>query len=186
MQIQLQKVVPTFIEEELQQKSREFYIPHIFNEANLCGGEFEVRLKGELNQRAIAKECSDWVKEKVTFKSNKHSNIPLNGLVYVDNANDTSAAYANVNGFTTSDLGITHKNGFPTLIQKNSFPQSEAYLDWFNQVWENTERLKDVTTSVQAYFENAYKENSPEFIYFITLYNIFNDFLAKQDDISLF
>ena len=173
---------PTFIEEEFQQKSREFYIPHIFNEANLCGGEFEVRLKGELNQRAIAKECSDWVKEKVTFKSNKHTNIPLNGLVYVDNNNETSAAYANVNGFTTADLGTTHKRGFPTLIQKNNFPQSEAYLDWFNQVWQNEESLKDVTTSVQAYFENAYKENSPEFIYFITLYNIFNDFLA---DISV-
>jgi SNF2 family DNA or RNA helicase len=169
---------PIFMEEELQQKSREFYIPHIFNEANLCGGEFEVRLKGELTQRAIAKECSDWVKDKVTFKSNKHANIPLNGLVYVDNNNETSAAYANVNGFTTADLGITHKTGFPTLIQKNNFPESQAYLDWFNQVWQNEERLKDVTESVQAYFENVYKENSPEFIYFITLYNIFNDFLV--------
>jgi SNF2 family DNA or RNA helicase len=173
---------PTFIEEELQQKSREFYIPHIFNEANLCGGEFEVRLKGELTQRAIAKECSDWVKNKVTFKSNKQANIPLNGLIHVDNNNETSVAYANVNGFTTADLGITHKPGFPTLIQKTNFPESAAYLDWFNQVWENEERLKDVTDSVQGYFENAYKENSPEFIYFITLYNIFNDFLA---DISL-
>jgi len=48
--------------------------------------------------------------------------------------------------------------------------------------WENEEDLKDVTKKVQDYFESAYKENSPEFIYFITLYNIFNDFL---EDISL-
>lgn len=167
---------PTFIEEKLQRESREFYIPHIYNESHLCGGEFELRLKNELTQRAIAKECSDWVKEKVTFKTNKHANIPLNGLIHVDNP-EQGAAYTNVSSFTTSDLGLTPKVGFPTLIQKIDFPQSNAYLDWFNQVWENEENLKNVTQSVQEYFENAFKENSPEFIYFITLYNIFNDFL---------
>ena len=74
------------------------------------------------------------------------------------------------------------KKGFPTLIQKSDFKESAAYLEWFNQIWENDEDLKDVTQKVQDYFENAFKENSPEFIYFITLYNIFNDFL---DDLSL-
>ncbi|WP_018611852.1 helicase-related protein [Segetibacter koreensis] len=171
---------PTFIEETFQKQSREFYIPHIVNESQLCGGEFELRLKNELNQRAIAKECSKWIKDKATFKSNKHSNIPLNGVINVDNE-ASGAAYANITGFTSSDLGLTHKPGFPTLIQKVEFPQSKAYIDWFNQIWKNDENLQDVTTFVQEYFENAYKENSPEFIYFITLYNIFNDFL---DDIA--
>lgn len=68
---------PTFIEENLQKESREFYIPHIYNEHHLCGGEFELRLKNELNQRAISRECSDWVKNKVTFKTNVHTNQPL-------------------------------------------------------------------------------------------------------------
>lgn len=173
---------PTFLEEKFQKQSREFYIPHIYKESDLCGGEFELRLKNELNQRAIAKECSEWVKQKVIFKSNKHSNQPLNGVIHVENKASEGVAYTNVNSFTTSDLGITHKKGFPTLIQKTEHPQSKAYLDWFNQVWENQENLEDVTTFVQEYFENAYKDNSPEFIYFITLYNIFNDFL---DDLSL-
>lgn len=168
---------PTFVQEDLQKQSREFYIPHIYNESHLCGGEFELHLKSELNQRAIAKECSEWVKQKVVFKSNKYSNFPLNGLIHLDNKNENSPAYSNVQGFTSSDLGITHKQGFPTLIQKIDFPNSNAYLDWFNQVWQNEDSLQDVTLSVQEYFENAYKENSPEFIYFITLYNIFNDFL---------
>jgi SNF2 family DNA or RNA helicase len=169
---------PTFIQENLQKQSREFYIPHIYNETHLCGGEFELRLKSELNQRAIAKECSEWVKQKVVFKSNKHSNIPLNGLIHIDNKDQSSVAFSNIVGFTSSDIGVTHKQGFPTLIQKVIFPESSAYLDWFNQVWENEESLKNVTNSVQEYFENAYKENSPEFIYFITLYNIFNNFLS--------
>tara|TARA_B110000008_G_C16970338_1_gene563678 strand:- start:738 stop:3965 length:3228 start_codon:yes stop_codon:yes gene_type:complete len=172
---------PTFLEEKLQKQSREFYIPHIYREADLCGGEFELRLKSELNQRAIAKECSDWVKDKVTFKSNKFTSTPLNGLIHLENEKD-GVSYTNVNGFTTSDLGISQKEGFPTLIQKNEYPDSNAYLEWFNQIWKNEDDLEDVTKHVQEYFENAYKENSPDFIYFITLYNIFNDFL---DDLSI-
>ena len=173
---------PTFIEEELQKQSRQFYIPHIIRESELCGGEFEIRLMNQLNQRAIARECSKWVKEKVTFKSNKHSNLPIHGMIHVSNTKDDECAYTNLSSFTTSDLGITQKKGFPTLIQKTDFPHSKSYLEWFNQIWENEEDLKDVTQKVQDYFESAYKENSPEFIYFITLYNIFNNFL---EDISL-
>jgi SNF2 family DNA or RNA helicase len=173
---------PTFIEENFKKHSRLFYIPHIYNETELCGGEFELRLKNQLNQRAIARECSKWVKEKVVFKSNKHHHLPLNGMIHVKSPNQEELAYSNVNSFTTSDLGITHKKGFPTLIQKSTFPDSQAYLEWFNQIWENDDDLQDVTQKVQDYFESAYKENSPELIYFITLYNIFNDFL---EDISL-
>lgn len=173
---------PTFVEEELQKQTRQFYIPNIYRESELCGGEFELRLMNQLNQRAIARECSKWVKEKVTFKSNKHANQPLHGMIHVHNPNNEEYAYSNVSSFTTSDLGITHKKGFPTLIQKTDFPDSMAYLDWFNQIWANEEDLKDVTQKVQDYFESAYKENSPEFIYFITLYNIFSDFL---DEISV-
>ncbi len=173
---------PTFIEEKFQKESRRFYIPHIYRESELCGGEFELRLMNQLNQRAIAKECSRWVKEKVTFKSNKLNNQPLNGMIHIAKRKEEASAYSNVSGFTTSDLGITHKKGFPTFINKVDYPESIAFLDYFNQVWENEEDLKDVTQKVQDYFESAYKENSPEFIYFITLYNIFNDFL---DDLSL-
>ncbi|XZF14953.1 helicase-related protein [Chitinophagaceae bacterium MMS25-I14] len=168
---------PTFADETFQKEAREFYIPHIFNEAHLCGGEFELRLKNELNQRAIAKECSQWVQDKVVFKTNKHTNAPLTGLVHVD-TDGNGAAYSGISGFTTSDLGFTPKKGFPTLIQKIEYPQTQAYLSWFDQVWENEESLKDVTQAVRNYFESAYKENSPEFIYFVTLYNIFNDFLG--------
>lgn len=172
---------PTFIDEKLEKQIRKFYIPHIIRESELCGGEFELRLMNQLNQRAIAKECSKWVREKVTFKSNKHSSHNLHGMIHVSNKQD-ECAYSNISSFTTSDLGITHKKGFPTLIQKSEFPHSSSYLEWFNQIWNNKEDLQDVTKKVQDYFESAYKENSPEFIYFISLYNIFNDFL---EDITM-
>lgn len=172
---------PTFVSEKFEKQTRQFYIPHIFNETHLCGGEFELRLKNELTQKAIAKECANWVKERATFKSNKNSNQPLHGMMHVV-SDKTETAYTNISSFTTADLGFTPKKGFPTLIQKIEYPESKAYLDWFDQVWKNEESLQDVTQYVQEYFENAFKDNSPEFIYFVTLYNIFNDFL---DDLTL-
>ena len=172
---------PTFIEENLKKDARQFYIPHIYNEADLCGGDFELRLKNQLNQRAIAKECAEWVKKKVTFKSNKNR-TPLNGLIYVEGKDKNEFAYSGLSSFTTSDLGLTQRKGFPTLIQQTDYPSSRAYLEWFRQIWENEEDLTDVSDKVRDYFENAFKDNSPEFIYFVTLYNIFNDFL---DDLSL-
>ena len=153
-----------------------------YKEAELCGGDFELRLRNQLNQRAIAQECSKWVKEKVTFKSNKQTNFPIPGIIHTQNSENDEFAWNNLQSFTTSDLGVTPKKGFPTLIQKTDYPNSKAYLDWFNQIWENEEDLEEVTQQVQQYFEKAFKENSPEFIYFITIYNIFNDFL---DDLSL-
>jgi SNF2 family DNA or RNA helicase len=169
---------PTFIEENFQKETRLFHIPNIYKEAELCGGEFEVRLKNRLTQRAIAKECSKWIKGKVSFKSNRHVNRPIHSLIHVENASREDYAYLNICAFSAPDLGISPNNGFPSLIQKNGFPESQSYLEWFNQIWENEEDLQDVTSKVQSYFENLYRENSPEFIYFITLYNIFNDFLS--------
>ena len=173
---------PTFLQESLKKDVPKFFIPHLFKEADLCGGEFELRLRNQLTQRAIAQECSKWVKAKVTFKSNKQHGFPLNGMIHTQQSETASSAWTNVNSFTTADLGLTPKKGFPTLIQKADFPNSQDFLNWFNQVWENEEHLEVVTDKVQQYFEKAFQENSPDFIYFITLYNIFNDFL---DDLSL-
>mgnify|MGYP000734161697 CR=1 FL=1 len=177
---------PSFVEEKFKKESRKFYIPHIFKESDLCGGEFELRLSNQLTQRAIARECSKWVKDKVTFKANNLSSQPVHGMIHVENKEkEDSCGYTNVSNFTTDELGYTPKKGFPTLIQKSAFPDSSAYLDWFNQVWGNEEHLQDVTKQVQDYFENAFKDNSPEFIYFITLYNIFSDFLEELSEDNL-
>jgi len=173
---------PSFLKENLKKEVPKFFIPHLFREADLCGGEFELRLRNQLNQRAIAQECSKWVKSKVTFKSNTQPHYPLQGMIYAENNDNSNYAWNGIHSFTTSDLGLTPKKGFRSIIQKNEFPNSKAFLELFNQVWEDDENLEEVTTRVQQYFEKAFKDNSPEFIYFITLYNIFNDFL---DDLSL-
>jgi SNF2 family DNA or RNA helicase len=166
---------PTFTTEKISKQQREFYIPRLDRERTLYGSEFEVKLRNELTQRAIAKECAEWIRQKVCFKSNK-TNEQMMGFINLD---DTS--YSPVNGFTTVDLGCEKGNTAYTMIQKAEAPFSKAYIDLFNQLWNDSSRLQVVTEEVIDSISNAYKENAPEFLYFVALYNIFNEFL---EDIS--
>ena len=58
---------PTFVTEQANKQKREFYIPRLNRERNLYGSEFEVKLRNELSQRAIAKECAEWIRRKACF-----------------------------------------------------------------------------------------------------------------------
>ena len=86
-----------------------------------------------------------------------------------------------VTGFTTVDLGCERGNNAYQFVQRTDAPLSHFYLNLFDQIWHDNEKLQVVTEEVLDNITNAYKENSPEFIYFVTLYNIFNEFL---EDIS--
>ncbi len=166
---------PTFTTEKTPKQQREFYIPRLDRERTLYGSEFEVKLRNELTQRAIARECADWIKEKACFKSNT-TNEQMMGFINLDDTN-----YSPIDGFTTVDLGCEKGNSAYTMIQKAEAPFSQAYIDLFNQLWNDGNRLQVVTDEVIDNISNAYKENAPDFLYFVVLYNIFKEFL---EDIS--
>ncbi|MCR5783538.1 MAG: DEAD/DEAH box helicase family protein [Clostridia bacterium] len=166
---------PTFTTEKTKKEKREFYIPRLNRERSLYGTDFEVKLRNELTQKAIARECADWIKEKVTFKSNvTNENMP--GFMTLDDK-----SYMPLAGFTTVDLGCERGNNAYNFVQKTEAPFSTQYLDLFNSLWNDPKRMQLVTEEVIENITAAYNENSPDFIYFVTLYNIFNEFL---EDIS--
>ena len=166
---------PTFVTEKAKKEKREFYIPRLNRERNLYGTEFEIKLRNELTQKAIAKECAEWIKKKAVFKSNK-SNEDMMGFMNVDDKN-----YMPITEFSTVGLGCERGNNAYNYIQKTEAPMSSAYLSLFDQLWNDKSKLQDVTDEVIDSITAAYNENAPDFIYFVTLYNIFNEFL---EDIS--
>ncbi len=166
---------PTFTTEKAKKEKREFYIPRLNRERSLYGTEFEVKLRNELTQKAIAKECAEWIRKKVVFKSNVSSDNMM-GFI---NADDKS--YMPINGFTTVDLGCERGNNAYNVVQKTESPMSDLYIKLFNDLWNDKTKMQEVTDEVIENITAAYNENSPDFIYFVTLYNIFNEFL---EDIS--
>ena len=166
---------PTFTTDKVSKQQREFYIPRLYRERSLYGSEFEIKLRNELTQKAIAKECAEWIRQKACFKSNK-TNESMTGFANVDQTN-----YMPLNGFTTVDLGCEKGDSAYTMIVKNDYPSSKEFLTLFDQIWNDSSKLQVVTDDVIDNISNAYKENAPEFLYFVTLYNIFHEFL---DDLS--
>lgn len=165
---------PTFVTEKADKERREFYIPRLNRERSLYGTEFEIKLRNELTQKAIARECAEWIKRKVTFKSNV-SDKSIQGQIVVDDV-----GYTPINNFTTVELGCEKGNVISTTIVKDESLARTLLAD-FNEIWNDSKVLQAVTDEVIDSITAAYSENAPDFIYFITLYNIFNEFL---EDVS--
>ena len=170
---------PTFVTEKAEKQKREFYIPRLNRESSLYGTEFELKLRNEMTQKAIAKECAEWIKRKATFKSNT-TGENMGGFVTVANKQQ-QVAYVPMNGFTTVDIGCERGNNSYNMVNRFEAPCSASYMQLFETLWNDHDKMQDVTDVVIENITTAYNENSPEFIYFMTLYHVFSEFL---DDIS--
>lgn len=173
---------PSFVAEDVTDKirkeRRQFFIPAGNAESTIAGSEFEIRLRNKLTQKAIARECADWVRRKATFRSNATGN-PMQSLAVVDDR----AAYFEIQGFTTTDLGYQKGPAVSKFVPKyEGTAETKQLLELFEQIWNNPDQLDDVTQAVCDHIATVYAENSPERIYFLILYNLFADFLDDIND----
>ena len=170
---------PTFVTEKSEKQKREFYIPRLNRESSLYGTEFEIKLRNEMTQKAIAKECADWIRRKATLKSNTTNEI-MGGFMTLTGPT-SNVAYMPISGFTTVDIGCDRGNNSYNMTNRFEAPFSAQYIQLFESLWNDKKKLQDVTDVVIEKISTAYNENSPEFIYYMTLYHVFSEFL---DDIS--
>ena len=180
---------PSFMPDEVtdaaKKERREFHIPKFDTERSFYGTEFEVQLKNKLTQRAIARECADWMRRKAKFRSNS-GGAPMQQFAAVQaaaKATVPNAVYMPLHGFTAVDLGYQRGNAVSNIVNKFDEPaHTGVFLSLFDQIWADPDKLKDVTSLVCEHIASSYQENSPERIYFLMLYNIFNEFL---EDLSV-
>lgn len=156
---------PTFVAEKTPKSQREFYIPRLNRERSLYGTEFEIKLRNELTQRAIAKECAEWIRKKVTFKSNTTQDL-MTGFMTVD-----ETTYMPIGGFTTVDLGCERGNNVYNMVTRTeAYENGKQFIRLFDEIWQDERKLQDVTDIVFESITTAYRENSPDFIYFYSIY----------------
>lgn len=166
---------PTFVTEKTAKEKREFYIPRLNRERSLYGTEFEVKLRNELTQKAIARECAEWIRKKATFKSNS-TQEGMQGFMNVD-SDGQPVTYMPINGFTTVDIGCDRGRNVYNMVNKFDAPFSSEYMKLFERIWSDESRMQDVTEDVIDTISAVYQENPPELVYFLTLYHIFSEFL---------
>jgi len=175
---------PTFVASDVtdsgRKAHREYHIPKAERERTFYGSEFEIQLKNKLTQRAIAKECAEWMRRKCRFRSNR-GQAPMQQFACVSNG-EPSVVYQPLLGFTAVDLGYQQGNAISNFVTKSDEPDFTAnYLALFDQIWNDEDRIHDVTDRLCEHIASVYRENPPERIYFLMLYNIFSEFL---EDIS--
>ena len=173
---------PTFLAKRTAKEQREYFIPRVGREKSVGGTDLEIKLKNELKQKAIARECAEWIKSKGEFRSYKGSGRAAGGYLVVDGS-DPSAMQP-IEGLTTSALGTTPSKQL-TMTMAIPAPMTQAYLQQFNAAWDSDE-LEDVTQTVIDSITTMYRENPPELIYYAALYQIFSEFLedVSVDDLA--
>lgn len=171
---------PTFLREEKEAKQKRQFDIKFPSERAVAGTEFEINLRNELTGRAVAKEAQRWIEQKARFKTNtgKRYIQPQTIVEYPDN----SFFYTGIDEFSSAGLGFENDNSILRQIIKitDQGMTSQAKRQ-FDDAWNDSESLDDVTDEVKEFISNLYKENSPEYIYYLTLFNIFDEFL---DDIT--
>ena len=167
---------PTFIKKD-RELIREYYLEN-HNEKSISGNEFEIKLRNEMKQAAIAKECAKWLEEKVQVKSLKVPNAAQPRLIYIENE-DSDTSISGTVDFTSDGLGITKSDRIDSNICVYGKDFTWTFLKQFDELWNDDSAVEDVKQQVLDHMRVLYKENTPEFIYFVTLYHIFNKYLDE-------
>ncbi|MED3627248.1 helicase-related protein [Bacillus subtilis] len=170
---------PTFTSEKQTKSTTD--IDKSGREKRLSGSELEIKMRNELTQAKIAKECADWISAKVKMKS-LTSPLIQNRLFHIENKDGTSVAIQGTSDFTSSGLGYTYS---PSLHMNSLMDEpllTKQYIQWFNDVWKNAAIVEEVKEEVLERIAAIYENHSPEFLYYVTLYNIFSDYLEEFDE----
>lgn len=139
-----------------------------------------------LHQKNIAKKCTDWIREKVEIKSMVKPNFLHGKLYHIENENGVENAIAGSSNFTVNGLGLGNNSNMELNLVIDSNRDLKDLKNWFDELWNDKKGLvEDVKEEVIKYLEQLYAENSPEFIYFKTLFHVFSGYLDDQDNNNL-
>ncbi len=158
---------------------REFFIN---NDSSIFGNPYEIKLRNEMTQGPISKMCSEWIEDKVDVKSFKKPNTAHPRMFNVEN--ESMEDSISINGtvdFTSDGLGFTNsdRQDMNTCVYGDYALSNQTI---FNTIWDDSDVLVDVKDELLNQLSMMYKENSAEFIYFVSLYNVFYDYLDELDE----
>lgn len=144
-------------------------------ESWLAGTKEEFFLRNNLNQAKIARECANWIKNKVEVKSMVEPSPGLN-LYISENSKAEGATIQGTSTFTAEGLGFVSSSG---LYMNTSTSETEDYINWFDEIWKDKNKVEPVKDELLKRLELIYRDQTPEFLYFVTLYNIFKEYVEE-------
>ncbi len=146
----------------------------------LVGSDADRRLRNTLNLAHTARQCAQWLEKRARIRR-ASSPVPQN-LFHIQNPSGQSVAIHGSSNFTTSGLGFAPSNGFDMNTLTDAAEPTQGLLAWFNSIWNDPAVSADAQAGVLGDLQSIYGDQSPELIYFLTLYNLFRDLLGEINE----
>lgn len=143
-----------------------------------------LHIANQLSQRQTARECAAWIRDKVSIRSITRANF-LHGKMYHIQNGESSQALLGSSNFTVPGLGLKPTgNNVELNIAVDSRRDVDDLKSWFDELWADPSVTTDVRDKVLEELQRLYSENSPEFLYYLTLFHLFRHFIDRNDDLS--
>lgn len=140
-----------------------------------------LELANRLQQKEIARRCAEWIRNKVEIRSVRQANL-LHGKLYHIHDGHREYAILGSSNFTRRGLGLSATPNIELNLIVDSDRDRADLKQWFDDIWADDKVVADVKDEVLRYLEQLYVNHAPEFIYFKTLYHVFERFLSGQED----
>jgi SNF2 family DNA or RNA helicase len=145
-----------------------------------------LELTNRLQQKDVARRCTEWIRDKVEIRSIRQANL-LHGKLYHIHDGHREHAILGSSNFTRRGLGLSATPNIELNMIIDSDRDRADLKAWFDNIWDDENLVADVKDEVLRYLAQLYVDHPPEFIYFKTLYHVFERFLSDQaDDARLF
>lgn len=154
-------------------------LPPLFR--GLSGDRFERRFQNKLTQTQIARECAAWLAEKTEIKAVNTPHTLDQNLFHIQNKEHVTAIHGS-SPFTTSGLGYSKSDSYAMNMGLSDVDTTRGLLEWFDSIWNNKNDVSEIKDALLNALESIIKDRSPKFIYFLTLFNIFKEYLGELDE----
>ena len=145
-----------------------------------------LELANRLQQKDVARRCASWLRDKVEIRSVRQANLLHGKLYHIDDGRREHALLGSSN-FTRRGLGLSDTPNIELNLIVDGDRDRADLKQWFDEIWADEALVADVKADVLRYLEQLYVDHAPEFVYFKTLYHVFERFLSGQEaDAALF
>ena len=148
----------------------------------LGGDEFELRFRNQLNQTQVAKECAKWLREKAEIRVARNPRAFGQNMMLARASNGSAVGIQGSSSFTSTGLGYSESDQHHMNMCVTDAASTQAMLDWFENVWSDPSATKDAKEALLKQLNMLVVDQPPEFIYFLTLYNLFKEILEDIDE----
>ena len=133
-----------------------------------------------LHQKALAVRCARWVgKSTVEIRAISRANF-LHGKLYLTASPHGATGVVGSSNFTRRGLGEGHQPNLEINLATKDGDTVSELQDWFDQLWADHGRTKDVKQEVLNALQHIGNDYAPEAVYYKTLYELFRQDIAAR------